>query len=120
MKHKIETTGPLITRGAVAVDPKRCPTLHRALSRMIECQRAEGDWARVVELRANGEFDAADRIARRAMGVKSEPMSEEAKEKLREYRETHAEEIKARAKQKRAIKARTRAIMVAPKRRRIG
>lgn len=118
MKHKIETTGPLIVKGAVAVDSERCPTLHRALSRMIERRAERGDWMQVVELRAKGEFDAADRIARRAMGIMPEPMSEEAKEKLREYNETHKEEIKERVKLKRIVKARTQAIMVAPRRRR--
>lgn len=115
MKHKIETTGPLIVKGAVAVDAQRCPTLHRALTQMLERRR---DWAKVVELRAKGELDAADRIAKRAMGIVPEPMSEEAKEKLREYNETHKEEIKERAKLKRTIKSRTRQIMVAPGRKR--
>jgi len=118
VKPKVESTGPLIVRGVPAVDPQRCPTLHRALTRMLERQREQGDWSRVVELRAKGDLDAADRVARRAMGIMPEPMSEEAKEKLRLYREEHVEEIKDRAKLKRTIRARTRAIMVAPKRRR--
>lgn len=116
MNHKTGTVGPLVVKGTPAVDPARCPTLHRVLTRMLERMREQGDWAQVVELRAKGELDAADRVARRAMGIVPEPMSEEAKEKLREYREAHAEEIKDRAKLKRAVQARTRAIMVAPRR----
>lgn len=116
MKHKIETRGPLIVKGVVAVDLKRCPALHRMLTRMVERQ---SDWAKVVELRALGDLDAADRIAKRAMGIVPEPMSEEAKEKLREYNETHKDEIKERAKLKRMTQRRTRAIMVAPKSRRV-
>lgn len=115
MKHKIEARGPLVVKGVVAVDPERCPALHRMLTRMVGRQ---SDWAKVVELRAKGELDAADRIARRAMGIASEPMSEETKQKLREYNETHREEIKERAKLKRTIKSRTRQIMVAPGRKR--
>jgi len=115
VKHKIETRGPLIVKGAVAVDLNRCPALHRMLTRMVGRQ---SDWATVVELRAKGELDAADRVAKRAMGIMPEPMSEEAKRKLREYNEIHKDEIKARAKLKRVARARTREIMVAPRRRR--
>jgi hypothetical protein len=53
------------------------------------------------------------------MGIVPEPMSEEAKEKLREYNETHKDEIKARAKLKRVTRARTRTIMVVPRGRRM-
>lgn len=110
-----ETRTPLIVNGAVMVDPKRCPILHRCLTLMLE--RGRGQWAKVVELRASGEMDAADRAARKAMGIVPEPMSEEAKEKLREYNETHKEEIRERAKFKRMAQRRTRAIMAAPRRR---
>lgn len=111
-----ETRGPLVVGGVVMVDPERFPALHRAVSKMVE--RGRGPWVRVVELRAKGEADAADRAARRAMGVKGEPMTEEAKEKLREYREAHKDEIAARAKLKRVVKARTRQMMKPARRRR--
>ena len=105
-----ETRTPLIVNGEVAVDPKKCPTLHRVLTLMLQGSR-RSDWAKVVELRASGQADEADRAARKAMGVKGEPMTEETKEKLRQYNEEHKEEIKERAQLKRQIKARTRAIM---------
>lgn len=116
-KATTETRTPLIANGVVMVDPKRCPILHRCLTKML----AEGgrrQWAKVVELRASGDLDAADKVARKAMGVQSEPMSEETKEKLRAYNEAHADEIKERARLKRMTQRRTRAIMVAPKHRR--
>lgn len=118
MKPKIETRSPLIVGGTVAVDAKRCPTLHRCLTLMLE--RGRGQWTKVVELRAAGDLDAADRIAKRAMGIMPEPMSEETKQKLKEYNETHKEELRDRAKLKRTVTARARTIMVAPKRRKIG
>lgn len=114
-KAVTETRTPLIVNGAVMVDPKRFPILHRCLTRMVETSR--GPWAKVVELRASNEPDAADRAARKAMGIKSEPMSEETKAKLREYNETHKDEIKARREQERVVRQRTRAIMAAPRRR---
>ena len=117
-KAVIETRTPLVVNNVVMVDPKRCPILHRCLTLMLE--RSRGPWAKVVELRASNQNDAADRLARKAMGVQGEPMSEEAKEKLRAYAEEHKDEIKERAKLKRAAQARTRAIMVAPRRRKVG
>ena len=68
-------------------------------------------WRKVAELRRAGDGDAADRLARRAMGIKSEPMSEETKEKLRLWKEEHAEEIRAARELEALTKARTRAIM---------
>lgn len=73
------------------------------------CDRAA--WTKVAELRRAGDGDAADRLARRAMGIKSEPMSEETKEKLRLWKEEHAAEIQARKDLDALTKARTRAIM---------
>ncbi len=79
--------------------------IHRGLA----CSR--GGWDVVVDLRAAGDLEGAERAARKAMGIHGEPMSEETKEKLRKYQIEHAEEIKARAAIKAAAKARTRAIM---------
>lgn len=49
-------------------------------------------WAKVVKLREAGESDAANRKAKRLLGVKrkSKPMSEELKEYLRQRREERA------------------------------
>lgn len=68
-------------------------------------------WREVAELRRKGDSDAADRAARKAMGIKGEPMSEETKEKLRAWKEAHAQEIADRKALEAATKARTRAIM---------
>ncbi len=57
-------------------------------------------WKEIVDLRLAGDADAADRKARRILGV-VEPMTEEAKEKLKTYYEEHKEEILAKAKLKR-------------------
>jgi hypothetical protein len=113
-KAVTETRTPLIENGVVKVDPLRFPILHRCMTLLLE--RSRGPWAKVVELRASGQMDAADRAARRAMGVKTEPMSEETKEKLRAYNEEHKDEIKERRDQERIVRQRTRAIMAAPKR----
>ena len=60
-----------------------------------------GLWACVVEARASGDIDQVDRLARKAMGVKSPPMTEETKEKLRQYNEENKDAVGVRAKLKR-------------------
>lgn len=100
-KSKSQTTGPCLKAGRVLVDPKSCPTLHRSLTRGLALPN---DWSKVVELRAQGMDDSADRKARKLMGIQSEPMSEETKVKLREYAEAHKDEIVER----RRVKARIR------------
>lgn len=112
-KAQTVTTGPLFNRDrSVAVDPTRFPSLYRALSRISQEQR-EG-WSKVTQLRRAGEDDAADRLARKLLGVQGPPMSEETKEKLRRYNEEHKEEIKERRLQERLVRQRTLAIL-APK-----
>jgi CHASE3 domain sensor protein len=92
------------------VDPVKCPRLHAALRREVEAR--QGGWAKVAELRRAGDLDAADRLVRRLLGVQGAPMSEETKEKLREYTEAHKDEIRDRRKHERDVQRRTRALLV--------
>lgn len=114
-KIRVEAVCPLVANGIPAVDPQRCPTLHRALTRMLERGHSQGDWAKVVELRAKGDLEAAGRIARRAMGIAPEPMDDETKMKLRAHAEEHKEEIKGRRKQEREVRRRTTALLTTGK-----
>jgi hypothetical protein len=72
-------------------------------------------WGEVVRARRAGHASTADRIARKILGV-AEPMSEEAKEKLREYNETHKEQIKARRKAQAAARKNLKAKMMVTRR----
>lgn len=67
-------------------------------------------WQEVVNLRLAGEYEAADRKTRKLLGVNT-PMTEEDKQKLKEYYEEHKEEIKIRAKAKRQAKKRQQELM---------
>lgn len=98
--------------GTISVDQERFPELYRALESGLEWRR---QWTRVLELRQAGQHEAADRLRRKILGL-VEPMSEEAKEKLRAYNEAHKDEIRARAKIKRLEQRRLMAVMKAPKR----
>lgn len=69
-----------------------------------------GSWKEVMEARREGDLDRAERLARKAMGIQGPEMSEETKEKLRQYRELHKEEIAAKEKLKRMTKRRFRMI----------
>lgn len=103
--------GPLIVKGEVVVDAERYPHLHAALTRgkaLMDGQDA--DWKRVTELRKQGQDGAADRLIRKMLGV-AEPMSEEAKAKLREYYEKNKEAIQERQKAKREVRRRTLEIL---------
>jgi hypothetical protein len=91
------------------VDPIKYPSLYAALKRGTEAIR-EG-WQKVSDLRQAGHNDAANRLARKLLGVQGEPMSEETKEKLRRYNEEHKEEIQERRKQERATLERTKALL---------
>lgn len=71
------------------------------------------DWGRVMKLRQEGETQSAERLARRLLGVKGEPMDEEAKERLRRWKEEHAQEIKDREELKRNTQKRLK-LLVAP------
>jgi len=62
-------------------------------------------WTKIAELHQNNEHDAANRLFRKIFGL-VEPMSEEKKEEMRIYNETHKEEIEERRKQKREVKKR--------------
>lgn len=57
-------------------------------------------WGKVVELRKAGKESEADTLVRKITGTYKE-MTEEAKEKLKNYYEDHKEEILAKAKLKR-------------------
>lgn len=71
------------------------------------------DWARVSELKRQGETGSAERLARKLLGIKGEPMTPEAKEKLRIYKEEHADQIKAREELKRTTRKRLE-VLIAP------
>ena len=108
--------GPFFNKdGTVAVDGEKYPALRRALDRS---RPARDGWSRVVLLRTVREVDAADRLVRKLLGVQGPPMSEETKEKLREYNETHKEEIKLRKEQKLEVRRRTIALLSTGSRRR--
>lgn len=119
MPRKAGSIGPLINEdGTVAVSKRKCPTLHRCLTRMVERkeQEAKKGWGRVAELRAAGQIDSACRVARKLLGVQGPPMSEEKKEELRIYHEKHKLEISERNKQKRFVRRRTLEVLKAPRR----
>lgn len=95
-----------------------CPACQTSGLKSVASLKAHGcaavaDWARVSLLRQKGEDNAAERLARRLLGIRGEPMSEEAKEKLRVYKEEHAEEIKAREEIKKSARKRLE-VLVAP------
>lgn len=92
------------------VDPVKCPRLHAALQREASV-RGPG-WAQVAEFRRTGDLDSADRLVRKLLGVKNPPMSEETKEKLREWNEAHKDEIRDRRKHERDVRRRTKALLV--------
>lgn len=118
MKEIKRLVGKLLNQdGSVAVDPKRCPTLHRSLQHGLESAR-EG-WGKVVALRAERQDDAADRMARKLLGC-AEPMSDEAKAKLKAYNESHKEEINQRRKEKREVRRRLLAMTRTKRGRRTG
>jgi hypothetical protein len=118
--QKTIDAGPLFNRdGSVAVDAKKYPTLHRALSRSHAAVDGMGraGWGRVVELRRAGEADAAGRLVRKLLGIQGLPMSEETKEKLRQYNEEHKDEIKERRQQQVQVRRRTIALLTTGRRR---
>lgn len=60
-------------------------------------------WKKVHDLKLQGEESQADRLVAKITGT-YKPMTEEAKEKLRQYMEENKEKIAARAKLKRMTK----------------
>lgn len=73
-------------------------------------------WAEVQVARLAGHDSTANRLARRILGV-AEPMSEEDKEKLRVYNETHKEEIQRRRQIKATVRKNLKAKLKAGVRR---
>lgn len=114
-KTNAQDSGPLFRRdGSVAVDPLKYPSLYRSLTRSLQSREA---WKRVIELRRAGQDEAAGRLVRKLLGIQGPPMSEETKEKLRQYNEEHKDEIKARREQRIAVRRRTLALLTTGKRR---
>lgn len=77
---------------------KKIADLHR---HQDECYSR--GWQEVINLRLEGQLEAAAKKARKLMGIKSEPMAEETKEQLRKHYEEHKEEIEERKKMERKI-----------------
>lgn len=92
-----------------SIDPVKCPALYRAVKQMHD--RRGDHWGQVVALRTSGQLDAADRLVRKLLGVQGPPMSEEVKQKLREYNEIHKDEIRERRNREREVRARTLALL---------
>ena len=103
--------------GTVAVDPKRFPALHRSLTRGLAGREK---WAQVAELRKAGEYEKADKLAAELLGVQKEPMTEEKREYLDSYRETHKEEIAAKRRERAERRKRLKELAKAGRRRRRG
>lgn len=61
-----------------------------------ECN-PNNEWHQIVEARKAGNDTQAEKLIRKALGI-HRPMSEEAKEKLRQHNETHKEDIALRRK----------------------
>ena len=103
----------LVSRdGKVLVDGKRFPSLYRALERgAVHVRNTRADWERVANFRQKGQNEKADRLAKKLIGVTGPPMTAEAKQWLRDYREEHADEIKDRAQRRREVQRRTRELM---------
>ncbi len=75
----------------------------------VKC--VDAGWSRVVQLRAEGREESAARVARRLMGIKGPEMDEETKSKLRAWREEHKDEIRERARGRRALRRRTKELV---------
>lgn len=94
------------------VDQKKYPHLYAAIRR-AEVRYIDEGWAKVAEMRRKGEDPG--RLVRRLLGIKGEPMSEETKQKLRQYGEEHADEIKERKEHEKEVRARTIALLTTGK-----
>lgn len=62
-------------------------------------------WEDIMNAKRSGDDTVADRLVRKAFGIKTE-MSEETKAKLKQYYEDHKEEINLARKLKNASKKR--------------
>jgi len=74
------------------------------------------EWVKIAEARKGGLHDKAARIFRKLFGL-AEPMTDEAKAKLKAYAELHKDEIAYKAKVKRALRRMVKDLMVAQPRR---
>lgn len=83
------------------------------LAHMKTC--ADPKWKAVVEARMKGDHERAEKLAKKAMGIKGKPMPEERREHCRQYKLEHKDEIKDRAKQNRVIRRRTRQLVAVGK-----
>jgi len=89
------------------VDKNKCPALYRSLERWLISEREKLEkWKKHYESMREGNFDKASKIYRDIMGIFGEPMTEDVKQRLREWNEEHKEEIKLKNKMRREIKAR--------------
>lgn len=113
----MKDNGPCLSKeGRVLVSSRKYPTLHRSLEAGAAKVRAEREkWAHVVDLRRRGMRATAERVAKRLLGIKGPPMSEEKKAELRRWKEEHREEIQERRQQKAAFKKRVRQLAHAPR-----
>ena len=91
------------------VDPVKCPRLYAKL-KALEEQRQAG-WGKVTELKRTGDTDAAGKLSKKLLGVKTTPMTPERKAELKEYNEIHKDEIKDRRRQEREVRKRTVALL---------
>lgn len=67
------------------INRRKFPHLYRATERGLALVgKARKGWERVIELRKHG---GGDRLVRQLLGVKSEPMPEDVKARLRGRRE---------------------------------
>ena len=69
-----------------------------------ECEKYD-TWCKIAEARKSGQDGAADKLLRKALGIKTE-MSEETKQKLKSYYEEQKEEINLARKLKKASQKR--------------
>lgn len=58
---------------------------------------SNNDWQQVIEARKAGKDGQAEKLIRKVLGI-HRPMSEEAKEKLRQHNEAHKDDIALRRK----------------------
>ena len=89
--------------GNVAVDKNKHPELYNAIERSLDWRKT---WQQIVDYKKEGKHAKAEKLRLQSLGL-WEPMTDEAKEKLRQYGIDHKEEIDARRKMKQEIKKRT-------------
>lgn len=102
----LESVPSIVKNYTEAINKSKYPHLYAATERGMKLKEEELEgWKQVAELRRDGKDKRADNLAAKLLGVESEPMSEEAKEKLRIYNEEHKEEIAQRRKEKKEQEA---------------